>query len=272
VVSDLGLFTAYDGFVYTLIAGALLPELLPMLLVAIATVRDARGLDPEAASLALVLSGLLLIVRQLYLWRKGVAQFSMLSSPRVRVLALAAMAVVAYVWFVSLLYIWLDGPAQTRSPTMKARMMIFLIVIGLLASMAATGAERQRKGFAMAVWLCILHMLLVAFLKLHFGNDILASEFGRNRVFSEDQLFMSTELGFPRIIGTWISPNQFGMCGALLLLLGLVTDKRGGVAIPRDFLFIYIPVGFLLALLALSKGLTIYFILTAGMLILLSQG
>lgn len=253
LLADLGIMSTADAAVGALLMALLRPSLAPWLLFPLATIQDAPGLAGIWWYAGFVMVGAWSIV--------SCSNLRLAGKPRIW--GLIASVIVVYAIFVSLIQDSLGGYPQSdhRNPMLVGGLVLFMIWCGLYVGQRLSLTPKNARTIKWVVALLVLHGLGVALIQAIYSPTFLASPVGLQEIKNAAQLIEPTAAGFPRITGTFLTPNGFALAMALLLLL--VPAIRGTMVIKWQYAVAWISIGAILSLMSFSKALGIFFVLTA---------
>jgi len=139
--------------------------------------------------------------------------------------------------------------------------MLFMVWCGLYVGQRMIQTPKSASTIKWVVGLLVFHGLGVATIQAVYTPTFLSSPLGFQEIGYAAQLIVPTAVGFPRITGTFLTPNGFALAMALLMLL--VPAIRGGKITSWQYVVAWISLGGILSLLSFSKALGLFFVLTA---------
>lgn len=252
--ADIAPFSNWDGLLVGVVMAVALPYLAPYLLVIISTLQDAPGISGVGWYVGFTIVGLLVIFAgwNAYLFKSR--------KKYIIDLLFISLAVVIYAIFSSLIQQWLGYPqAASRLPILVGGLMLFMIFVGIsICSMF----ENEKKDIVVT-FLCLVlgHSVIVSLLQT-IDPTFFHSVAGIIEINKSQQLSIATAFGFPRITGTYLTPNGWAYCNILLLLLALRLHYVGA-DITRKGLLVFFVVSIFFATMAFSKALLIFVLLSS---------
>lgn len=264
VIADGGFLSEGDAAIYAVVVSLLWPSLSPYLLISTCGFQDAAGLSSTWCYIGVVLVGIVVVLR----WLEHGGLKLLFAQSRIRLIAGLAVGVVLYSILSSMANMVFEGRPQAsgREPLLVGGLMFFMIIAGI-ATASEIGRDVDSSGrLILTISVLFVNGLFVSASKILLGPDVFTSVAGRSQILDADQLVDPTPLGFPRITGTYLSPNGFALCYGLLLLLLLW--RYGNAPPTRRFVLTYLSIGFLLTVLSLSKAMAIFFALTSIVMVI----
>lgn len=269
VTADFGFVSEADAAIFIVFFALLRPRWSPYFLLMLASVQDARGLGYKWSYAAFAVVSLILIGFYLVDALSKVEYRAGAYSVRKHItFAAAAVTVIAYGIISSALSIFLDGYAQSHErPFFIVGFLMALMVIAAVAAVSALRLDKDGLGdFKNIAYICISHSVIIAFLQIVYGPGSFRSAAGAAAVVEVAQLSELTALGFPRITSAYLSPNAFALSIALLFMVIIGIRKDRGA--QAGFSYLYAVTGIGIGVLALSKAMVGFFLLTSIILIL----
>jgi hypothetical protein len=261
-VTDLGLFSAADGAVVAFFIALKRPILSPLLLLPLATLQDTPGLAGHWWYAAFVAVGSVVLLTTPFhapdMWRSRWGQL--------------VSIVIGYAVVASILHSLLAGHPQapTRPPITVGGLAIFMVWCGLAAGYMLRSHPDGPQAAAQVAWALLAHGLLLGVLQAGWDPQLLASPSGRELIKNTPQLIIPTVLGYPRITGTFLTPNGFALALLLVLLASVALTAQ-----PRMrgwHVVVWFVTGLALVLLSLSKAAAIFYSLTALTAVIMRLG
>jgi len=263
LLSDFGLLTQADGAIFALVVSVVVPELAPYMLLSVCMFQGAAGLSVLWWYLGTAIVGGCMVVR--FLVGRGAA--SVLNSPVAPLLGMAII-VVLYGTIASFANEMLGGYPQdlTRSPVLVGVLMVGMICIGVISAFELFRDECFPKRILLVVGVLVCNALFVAAVKIFIGPFVFVHASELAGLEEAAQLVVPTSFGFPRITGTYLTPNGFALCYALVALMLLL--RANYQKITCRYIFGYFLLGSILSVLSCSKAILIFFGLSIFVLLI----
>ncbi len=259
VTADTGLLSSLGAWVYVAIVAVVWPRFSAILLVLIGITQDAPGLANQWWYPAFATAGISTLVYYLIATR-GMNVSRILRDQRIVYCSVFALCVVAYGLLVSVIQNDFGGYMQSaeRPPILLAGLACFMIVTALISLRLLSLNPELKKGFVYVLILAVIHGAFVLIMQAVADKTLFHSPEGVQNILGAAQLTNKTFLGIPRLTGTYLTPNGFGLCMALLLAL-LAYLKWHDHAQAKKVAWAFLMFGALISVATLSKDVTLFF-------------
>lgn len=258
VIADAGLFSSFDAWIYIALVAIFLPRFSVCLLILVGATQDARGLANQWWYPAFATAGLSILAY--YLLKQRITWAKDQTDGRLVRCALFAVSVMFYGFILSVMQNYLGGYAQSseRPPLLIAGLASFMIITALISLRLVFENDELRRGLGYVVILAILNNVVVLLIQGVAGNTLFHSPDGVQNMLQATQLTEQTALGIPRLTGTYLTPNGFGLYTALLVLVWIYlrfdAKRPGAITV-----WTVVAVGLLFSLGTMSKDVTLFF-------------
>ncbi|MGB9430439.1 MAG: hypothetical protein WCC11_11300 [Gammaproteobacteria bacterium] len=258
VVADGGFFSSLDAWVYVAIIAIFMPRLSVCLLVVVGAVQDAPGLANQWWYFAFATVGLSTIVQ--YIATSRHSKVMRWTDQRFMRCVLFAVCVMLYGFLISLIQNYLGGYMQSpdRPPVLIAGLACFMIVVALVSLRLLDRNSEVRKGFQYVLMLAVFHGIIVLILQAAVSSTLFHSSMGVQNISAAAQLTEKTAFGIPRLTGTYLTPNGFGLYMAFLLVMSIYLGTENG---RRNTWMVwgFILLGTLFSVAVMSKDVALCF-------------
>jgi hypothetical protein len=264
-VADWAPLSGGDGAVTAFALTLLKPWLAPYVLILLSAIQDAPGIEGAWWYVAFVSVAFIMILKEARLLQLALSFADGIY--RDFAWAVVAIAVTSYalVWSAVLDLSGFRPQSAERNFAIVASLIIFMIIAGVTAYHSVRRLPDWENCLRSCVAIVVGHGLLVATFQLLIDPSLFASRQWQVVIEGTDQLTATTAFGFPRIHGTYLTPNGFALSYALILLFLLQTYMTKPVSISFAILYALISIG--LSVVTLSKAGGVFALMTSAVLL-----
>lgn len=272
MLSWLPWFNGFLGPIWIAFCCLVFPSLAPYSLLAAASIQDAPGFPSGLSYPVYALLGFTLVsycgLRMILVRRTAPVIASQLEV-RHKQLIVIAIVVIVYGFLLTLIghYLGTREIGARRPPFFVAMFMIAGVVSGYVAAKVVQRRSDGARALLTCVTLILLNAMIAMGAQLIWGYEAYRSPAGIQAMLTSSQFTQVSSLGYPRLAGTYLSPDTFGIFALLVIIVRLVLLERIRGKVNWLSLWLHVGLAAFFVLATMSKNVALLFIFAFGYLV-----